>query len=576
MSDRPRRGRRMVIVVLLALAGAFAVGFWVRGGAGVAEESWVLLDLDGDYAEEPGDGALARLLGEREPSFLDLLLTIRDAGEDPRVAGLVVRLRSLDIGWAKAQEIREQLVRFRTTGKPLHAYLELELSGGALEYFVASAADRIHVPPGVAAPLSGLLAQFIFLGGVWEKLDVDMQVLKIREYKTAGDMLSEKTMTPWHREMADALLDSLYGQFIDAVAADRHLAPEAVRAAIDGAPATPEELRAAGLIDDALFLEELRTALLGADGEWLDGADYAEARQPLPVPVAVRGTVAVVYGVGTVMTGESDGGPAGGEATMGADTLVEALREAADDDDIDAIVFRIDSPGGSALAADLIWQAAQRAAARKPLIVSMSDVAASGGYYVAAPGTRILAAPGTLTGSIGVVIAKPNLRGLLARLGINTVELYRGDLASMLSMTESFSPAQLTRMTATMDYIYDLFVQRVASGRGLEPAQVDAVGRGRVWTGAQAREHGLVDELGGLLAAVNVAKREAGLPVEDRVALVFYPRHRSLVQRLTRALGTHVSGAAPAWWRQVQQVTGAWRFPAGSVLTLMPQDVTIR
>lgn len=577
MTDRPARwGRRLLVVLLLVVAGTLAVGIWATGGAGVAEDSWVLLDLEGGYAEQTGGGALAHLLGEDEASFLDLLLTIRDAGEDPRVAGMVVRIRPLDIGWAKAQEIRDVLVRFRSSGKPLHAYLELELSGGAMEYFIASAADRIHAPPGAAAPLTGLLAQYVFLGGVWEKLDVDMQVLKIREYKTAGDMLSEKTMTPWHREMADALLDSLYDQFVEAVAGDRGLAADAVRAAIDAGPATPAELQAAGLIDDAQFLDELRETLVGEDGEWLAGEDYAANRRPLPGAPGARGTVAVVYGVGTVMTGESDESPAGGEATMGSDTLIDALREAADDDGIDAIVFRIDSPGGSALAADLIWQAASRARARKPLIVSMSDVAASGGYYVAAPGTRIVAAPGTLTGSIGVVIAKPNLRGLLAKLGINTVELQRGDLASMLSVNESFSPAQLTRITATMDYVYDLFVRRVAEGRGLDTEQVNAVGRGRVWTGAQALEQGLVDDLGGIFTAINAAKREAGIPVEERVSLVFYPRHKSLVQRVAKAIGTRVAGAAPAWWQQVQRATSAWRFPSGTVLTLMPQDVRIR
>jgi protease-4 len=261
---------------------------------------------------------------------------------------------------------------------------------------------------------------------------------------------------------------------------------------------------------------------------------------------------------------------------MGADTIIEAFNDVASDDDVAAVVFRVDSPGGSALASDLIWQAAQRARSKKPLIVSMSDVAASGGYYVAAPGTRIVANPGTMTGSIGVVMAKPNVRGLLAKLGINTVELQRGEMASMLSVNESFSPAQLARIKATMDYVYDLFVQRVAAGRGLDAAQVNEVGRGRVWTGAQARQNGLVDELGGFFTAINAAKTAAGIPVEERVGLVFYPRHKGLMERLSKALGTRVFGAAPAWWQQVQRATAAWRFPAGSVLTLMPQEVTIR
>lgn len=567
--------RRWLLLGVLVLAVVVVAGrHWMAGG-GVMTDSWVLLDLDGGFAEEISDPPLARLLGEPPMSLLDLLLTIRDAGEDPRVAGLVVRLRPLSIGWGKAQEIRGALDRFRASGKPLHAYLELELGGGSMEYFIASVADRIHVPPGAAAPVTGLLAQFLFLGGVWEKLDVEMQVLKIREYKTAGDMLSEKTMTPYHREMADALLDSLYGQLVDAIAAARKLEPAALRAIIDAGPATPDELQAAGLIDSAQFLDQLRVTLVGADGEWLPADDYAAARRPLPGAAAIRQQVAVIYGVGTVTTGESDGMP-GGDSTMGADTLVEAFNAAAADDGVAAIVFRIDSPGGSALAADLIWQAAHAARERKPVVVSMSDVAASGGYYVAAPATRVVANPGTITGSIGVVLAKPNVSGLLAKLGINTVELQRGELAALLSLTQSFSPAELARMNATMDYVYDLFVDRVARGRALEKSQVDEVGRGRVWTGAQAQERSLVDELGGFLAAINAAKKAAGIPVDERVALRFYPQEKTLLQRLAKLLGTRLSSAVPPWWRQIERATVAWRFPAGSVLTLMPQDVTVR
>jgi protease-4 len=564
-----------LVVVLVIGVGLLIARNWTSGG-GVAPDSWVLLDLEGSYAEEVADAPLARLLGEPAISFLDLLLLIRDAGEDPRVAGLVVRIRPLAMGWGKAQEIRAALAKFRASGKPLHAYLELELSGGSMEYFVASVADRVHVPPGAAAPVTGLLAQFIFLGGVWEKLDVDMQVLKIREYKTAGDMLSEKTMTPYHREMADSLLDSMYGQLVDAVAADRKLEPAAVRAAIDAGPATPAELQAARLIDDAQFLDDLRATLVGADGEWLSAEDYGAARRPLPGAPAARQRVAVIYGVGTVATGESESTPGGGDGSMGADTLVDAFRQAADDEEVAAIVFRIDSPGGSALAADLIWQAARAARERKPVVVSMSDVAASGGYYVAAPATRIVADPGTITGSIGVVLAKPNVRGLLAKLGINTVELQRGELASMLSLNESFSPAALARMNATMDYVYDLFLERVAGGRALEKAQVDAVGRGRVWTGAQAQEVGLVDELGGFLTAINAAKKAAGIPVDERVALTFYPQQKTLIERLARAFGTRLMAEAPPWWRQIERATVAWRFPSGGVLTLMPQEITVR
>src|SRR5260221_9352049 len=350
--------------------------------------------------------------------LLDLLLLIRDAGEDPRVAGMVVRVRPLSFGWAKAQEVRDALLQFRAHGKPLHAYLELELGGSTMEYYVASAAEHIHVPPGAAAPVTGLLAQFVFLGGVWEKLDIDMQVLKIREYKTFGDMIANKQMSPAQREMENSLLDSIYGQLVDGIAAQRSMDAAAVRAAIDRGPATPDELQQAGLVDGAEYLDELRATLVGDQGKFLDADEYAARRRPLPAQPAVQHHLAVVYGVGPVTTGEGRTSPLDGETNMGSDTLVEAFEDAAKDDQIDAIVFRVDSPGGSALASDLIWRATRAAEKTKPVIVSMSDVAASGGYYVAAGATRILADPGTITGSIGVVLAKPNVSGFLATLGV--------------------------------------------------------------------------------------------------------------------------------------------------------------
>jgi len=576
MADKPVRWRRRVLIALLLL-GVVAVAtrsWW--GRRGVPEGSWILLDLEGNYGEDvPRDG-LARLVGEHPMSLLDLLLLIRDAGEDPRIAGMVVRIRPLGIGWAKAQDIRDAFLRFQQSGKPLHAYLELELGGGTMEYYVASAARNIHVPPGAAAPVTGLLAQFVFLGGVWEKLDIDMQVVKIREYKTFGDMLANKEMSPYHREMANSLLDSMYGQLVDAIATQRNLEPAAVRAAIDAGPATPDELRAAGFVDGAEYLDELRTNLLGKDGEFLSAEDYASRGRPLQVPEPVRHRIAVVYGVGPVTTGESRSSPFDGESNMGSDTLVKAFEDAAKDDEVEAIVFRVDSPGGSALASDLIWRATRAAESVKPVIVSMSDVAASGGYYVAAGGRRIFGQPGTITGSIGVVLAKPNVRGLLAKLGINTAELQRGELAGMLSLTESFGPAELRRVNTTMDYVYNLFLDRVASGRSLDKEQVNTIGRGRVWTGAQARENGLVDDLGGFLAAINGAKAAVGVAAEEKVQLVFYPARRNLLERLGRLFGTQLLGAAPPWWRTLRRATASWQFPAGSILTLMPEEISIR
>jgi protease-4 len=564
-----KRRRRLWVIALIALL----IGFWMSrswwAGPAVPEGSYVLLDLQGDYAERAPEGVLERLLGEPTPSLFDVLTVIRDAAEDERIAGMVVRVRSLEIGWAKAQDIRDALLRFRDSGKPLRAYLEQEFANSTLEYYVASAADTIDLPPAGTAPVSGLLGQYVFLGGVWDKLDIEMNVEKIREYKTFGDMIANKRMSTYQREMENSLLDSLYSQVVSGIANDRNLDPHAVRAAIDASPASAEELQKGRLADGVHFLDQLRTELLGEKREFLPAAKYRASGGFAPQDVWPDGKIAVVYGVGPIITGKSESSVVTGRIVMGSDTIVEAFRKASEDDDIKAIVFRIDSPGGSALASDLIWRATRSAGRAKPVIVSMSDVAGSGGYYVAAGATRIVAQPGTLTGSIGVVVTRPDVSGFLAKLGINTESLKRGDLADLGSLTTPLTAGARARLVESMQHIYDVFVQRVSEGRGLSPQRVDEIGRGRVWTGEQALANGLVDETGGFFAALDAAKTAAGIPVSRKVELVFYPKRKGLGERLMELFSTRIFGPPPAWWQRLRGALGAFEFPAGSILTMM-------
>jgi protease-4 len=567
---RRSRWRRRVFWLALIIAGAF----WLlreRTLPSIEPGSYVLVDLEGDYPERVPDGLFERVVGGPALSMIDLIDLIDDAREDSRVAGLVIRVRALGVGWAKAQEIREALLAVRAAEKPVVAYLEQEFIGGLIEYFVASAAGQVYMPPGATAPLSGLMAQYTFFGGVWEKLEIDPQVEKIREYKTAGDQIASKEMSPHHREMANALLDSIYEQVVAAIAGARGLTPQVVRSIIDRCPITAAEFIAEKLADGEKGFETLRTELVGAEGKLVDAKRYRRAAGlELSAP---EGRLAVVYATGTIMTGESAGLQDG---MVGADTMVQAFKDAREDDAVKAIIVRVDSPGGSALASDIIWQATQDARAVKPVIVSMSDVAASGGYYIASGASRILAAPGTLTGSIGVVTWKPNVAGFLKRLGITTESLGRGKLARLPSLTSSFSDAERQRVTAAMNHIYDLFVRRVASGRSLAPERVNDIGRGRVWTGVQAQQNGLVDELGGFTAAVSAAKSAAGVPESERLDLVFYPRPKGYVERLTDLVGTRLGGVPPAWWRQLRELMPLYDFPDGSLLTLMPERIEIR
>jgi protease-4 len=573
---RPRRRWRRLILASLLIAIAFAAARHFLFGHHVPEGSVVLVEIEGDYPEHAPDGVVSWLASSKQLSLLDLLLLLRDLREDDRVTGVVLRVRSLGVGWAKAQEIRDALLAFRDAGKPLYAYLEQEFASSTLEYYVASAAPQVYLPPGAAAPVSGIVGQYFFLGGVWDKLDIDMQVEKIREYKTAGDMIANREMSPQHREMADWILDSVYEQLVGGIATGRALDADIVREAIDASPTTAAELEARGLTDGVKFLADLRTELVGEgeDEDFLSADDY-RAAGPKPPAKKPEHEIAVVYGVGTVTTGESED-PAVGGTSMGAETLAKSFDDAANDEDAKAIVFRIDSPGGSALASDLIWNAVRKAKQKKPVIVSMSDVAGSGGYYVAAGASRIVAQPGTLTGSIGVVLSKPNIRGFLHMLGINSTTLSRGRLAEIASVTDSFTADERQRVVDAMNSVYDLFVQRVSEGRSLTPQQVDAIGGGRVFTGEQARQRGLVDELGGFLSAIDAAKAAADIPTSEKVRLIFYPRHKPLAERLLELLAVRVQATVPDWMRQASGLLKAYEFPPGSILTLMPFELTPR
>ncbi len=567
-----RRIRILLLLLLVVLVGTLLARSYLLP-ARIPSQSVLLLELAGAYAEAPPPDALARFFRRRERTLLDLVTLLRRATKDDRIKGLVLRVGKLDIGWAKAQDLREALVSFKASGKRLVAYLEQEVSAGNLEYYLASVASEVYLPPDGSAPLTGLSSQFFFLGGVWEKLDIEMHVEKIREYKTFGDMLANKSMTAAHREMANSLLDSVNQQFVGGIAAARGLDDGSVQATINDCPITPDAFAKAHLSDGTRFLDEIREDLVGPHGKFLDEADY-QPRESGFMGFGGHPALAVIYASGAIHSGDTGRGLSGDG--VGSDNLVEAFESAAADDDARAIVFRIDSPGGSALASDLIWRATQMARAKKPVIVSMSDVAGSGGYYIAAGGTQIVAQPGTLTGSIGVVMARPDIRGLLAKLGVTTETLIRGKYARLEDIASGLTPDERAKMVGAMQHIYDVFVDRVAAGRKLTRERVNEIGRGRVWTGAQAKERGLVDELGGFTRAIELAKQAAGLAIDEEVRLVFYPHRKNVLERLANYVETRTTIALPASWQRAAAVLAPLDFPDGAMLALMAETIAIR
>ena len=555
---------RILILLLIFVLGVFFV--MRRFSAGppveVAAGSTLVLELGGNYVEAPAASPLARLAGDSSQPFISLLSTFAMAERDDRLSTVVLRIQPLEIGWGKADEIREAIGRLKEKGIHTAAQLEIQDFSANKALFVASAADEIFVSPGSAVPLVGMAAEYLFLGGFWEKVGIDFEVARAGRYKSAVEIFTERTMSPASREMADSLLDDTYERFVGALASGRNLTREAVLEAIDRGSVRSQRLEALGLIDGELHLDQL-VARFGDDV--VSHADYARV-DPKSLGFEAKAEFALIYGTGAVVQGHSGDSPLRSSPVFASDTISRAILDAAEDSAISAIVLRIDSPGGSALASELIWRAIDRAREKgKPIIASFSDVAASGGYYVAAGADAIVADPGTLTGSIGVFALRPAIGGLLEKLEIGVDSLTRGRHADFLLSSEKLSPAALARLQTSVLDTYQLFLTRVSDGRDLPIERVDEIGQGRVWTGRQAFENGLVDELGGLYTAVRRAKTAVGLAETDDVVLVPFPKQRSFSEQLIEAFSqtaVRVAGPTLGW-------STAWPEPLGRILTLV-------
>ncbi len=525
---RRRRRKWILAVILFAIVGAILVAR--RSAPRVDPGSYLDVDLQGSFAEGAPSGIVGRLLEERK-AFVDLLDNLAKARRDSRIAGVIVRIGHLDVGWSRAREIRDALAAVQASGKQVVAHVDSELFGANKEYYVASAAERIALTPASVFTLNGLSAHYYFLGGLWQHLGVTMEVEQIREYKTFGDMLGRRAMSPAHREMANSILDDINAELTAAIAEDRGLSSNEVSDVIDACPSSPGEFVESGLADEVVFFDELRRELGG-------GSPVPVVRESEYQRVSARSLgmhrgpkIAVVNIAGTIVGG------AGGKRsvlgmTVGSRVLSEALDDAADDEELRAIVVRIDSPGGSARAADEIWHAMRRAASKKPVVASLGDLAASGGYYIAAGADRIVAEPGTLTGSIGVVLFKPNVSALLERLDIGTAALQRGRYARLMDIDKPFDDDERALLRSQMNGIYHRFLDRVAQSRNKTAEEIDRLGGGRVWTGRQALSAGLIDALGGLGDAVRLAASEAGIADTESASIRYLPGRASWIQRL--------------------------------------------
>jgi len=535
------RSVRVVLVLILGAVFVSAAGVaftWLTLGQAPAlvPDSALVLRVDGSLVEIEPNRLLGPYLFQSPPTLRSVTAALRRAKTDSRVSALVIAPGGTPGIWAMTQELRDAILDFKTSKKPVTAFLEY---GGDQEYYLASAADRVVMVPTSALDLTGLASYEVFLRGTLEKAGAVADFVHVGDYKAAPNAFTERGFTPAHREMAESLNRDMFDQLVEGIAASRRKTPDEVRALVDEGPFLPEDALRAGLIDGLAYEDQV---LGPADARKNGGkgrprvemSAYA-ARGGAGFRLGRRHPIALIYAVGTIASGRS-GRSAQGDV-VGSQTLVEAIRKAREDATVRAVVLRVDSPGGSSVASDVIWHELMLTRVKKPLVVSMSDLAASGGYYIAMPAHVIVAQPGTLTGSIGIFGGKFVTGGTLEKLGANIEAVSQGRFAEMNSPDRVWTVEERAKLQAQLEAFYDQWVEKAAEARRSTPEKIDAVAQGRVWTGRQAKAAGLVDELGGLDRALAIARERAKLPPGDDSDITVYPSRRGFFEMMSDPLG---------------------------------------
>lgn len=529
------RGRRVAVGVLagvgaLTILALLAAGAWYwKDKASVPERLVLEVDFERGVVENVPDEPVGRYLLKRFLVLRDVTEALNRAAEDRRVVGLVARVGASGMGMAQIQEIRDAVAAFRGKGKPAIAYAETlgEFAPGNGAYYLATAFDRIYLQPSGSVGLTGLISNTSFLRGTLDKLGILPRLARRKEYKTLVNRLTEKKYTEPHREANRSILASLFGQILEGISGARTLPVEEVRSLADRGPFPGKEAVEAKLVDGLAYRDEVYEKVrqtAGEDARFLDLDDYSRRVGSSP---GNGETIALIYGVGGIRRGKSRYDPASGRFFLGPDTVGDAFRSAVEDKEVRAILFRVDSPGGSHVASDTIWREVVRAReAGKPVIVSMGNVAGSGGYYISMAADRIVAQPGTLTGSIGVFAGKMVTTSFWEKVGVSWDEVHTGENADMWIWTRDYNERQWEKVQGVLDRIYGEFTEKAATGRRMPKEKVLEVAKGRVWTGEDAKALGLVDELGGFPAALRLAREAAGIPPETGVRVKVFPERR--------------------------------------------------
>jgi protease-4 len=539
----------------LAICAAVAISFFGAYPTG-SLPSKVLLEADFErpIEEYMSDQPITKAFGGEEPTTRDVVDALDRAAGDARVVGLVARLGAVPMGLAQIQEIRDAISRFRASGKPAVAWAETfgEFGAGNGSYYLATAFDQVYLQPSGDVGLTGLMYESPFIKGMFAKLDVVPRMDHRYEYKNAMNFYTESKFTDAHREAMQKLMDSQFGQMVSGIAKGRGLSEPQVRATFNDGPYLGQQAVDAKLVDGLLYRDEVYAKVRekgGDDAKLLYLQKYLE-RAGRPHEKGEK--VALIYGVGAVQRGTGGFSPISGSA-MGSDTVAGAFRAAREDKDVKAIVFRVDSPGGSYVASDTIWRETHLARkAGKPVIVTMGNLAGSGGYFVAMGADKIVAQPGTITASIGVLGGKLLTTGFWDKIGVTYDEVHTSDNGTMFTGAQDYTPKEWDKFQQWLDRVYVDFTSKVASGRKLEKAKVLQIAKGRIWTGEDALGLGLVDALGGFDVALKLAKEAAKIPASDDVKLVVFPRKKSFFEALTEKHPDNSEGEA--WARVAVEV----------------------
>jgi protease IV len=523
------------LVILLAVLALVVVGVKQLMKGRVPARTLLEANFEGGLLERMPSDPLSQIVLKDRPTVRSVLDALEKAGDDPKVTGLVATLGAGAIGIAQAQEVRDAVLAFRAKKKTAVAFAETfgEFRPGNGGYYLASAFDEIYLQPSGDIGLTGLISATPFLRGTFDKLGLVPRMDHRHEYKNAMNIFTEKKFTAAHKEANSRIVASIFGQMVRGIAEGRKLGEDEVRALFDKGPYLGKEAVDAKLVDGLAYRDEVyekAKTKAGKDAKLLFVGQYLERAGK---PHQKGKTVALVYGVGGVSRGKDDYDPIGDSFTMGSDSVSSAFRDAVDDKDVKAILFRVDSPGGSYVASDTIWRETIRAKkAGKPVVVSMGNVAGSGGYFVAMAADKIVAQPGTITGSIGVLGGKIVSTGFWDKIGLGWDEVHSSANATMWTSIKDYTPAEWARFQASLDRIYEDFTSKVAEGRKLPREKVLEIAKGRVWTGEDAKGLGLVDELGGLSTALRLAKKAGGIPDTEDVKIQVFPRPKSPVEQV--------------------------------------------